>query len=342
MITLDNDNNREVKYYLDITFTINNCKYKKEKYKKIEINNKNDLSLFLLKKLYFLIFNSKHQLFLPVSRTGFLLLKDLIIQKSISTLWYNPYDLSRKIDLTLPIKNFFEQLSIILKKNDSFSFGIQIKENIKYENIISLIEKNILEGEICIENTLSILPMNAFPLSQYNTLDTIREIFYKTNNSDNNFSMHVSSAVVTEVTPIALFLKYGIDYNNIIMEEPEISLHPELQQQLTRVFIKLVNINTHVLITTHSDTIIQHINNMIKLNSNNEERKKYLMHKYGYDDDDLISEDKVRMYQFDINKEDGFTKVTKLESSEYGFEVPTFNKVLKKISDEIYDFQEEL
>ncbi|WP_295154170.1 AAA family ATPase [uncultured Brachyspira sp.] len=337
-----NDNNREVKYYLDITFTINNCKYKKEKYKKIEINNKNDLSLFLLKKLYFLIFNSKHQLFLPVSRTGFLLLKDLIIQKSISTLWYNPYDLSRKIDLTLPIKNFFEQLSIILKKNDSFSFGIQIKENIKYENIISLIEKNILEGEICIENTLSILPMNAFPLSQYNTLDTIREIFYKTNNSDNNFSMHVSSAVVTEVTPIALFLKYGIDYNNIIMEEPEISLHPELQQQLTRVFIKLVNINTHVLITTHSDTIIQHINNMIKLNSNNEERKKYLMHKYGYDDDDLISEDKVRMYQFDINKEDGFTKVTKLESSEYGFEVPTFNKVLKKISDEIYDFQEEL
>ena len=48
------------------------------------------------------------------------------------------------------------------------------------------------------------------------------------------------------------------------------------------------------------------------------------------------------MYQFDINKEDGFTEVTELKSSEYGFEVPTFNKVLKKISDEIYDFQEEL
>ena len=126
------------------------------------------------------------------------------------------------------------------------------------------------------------------------------------------------------------------------MEEPEISLHPELQQQLTRVFIKLVNSNTNVLITTHSDTIVQHINNMIKLNSNEEERKKYLMNKYVYDEDDLISKDKVRMYQFDINKEDGFTKVTKLKSSEYGFEVPTFNKVLKKISEEIYDFQEEL
>ena len=126
------------------------------------------------------------------------------------------------------------------------------------------------------------------------------------------------------------------------MEEPEISLHPEHQQQLTIVFIKLFNSNTNVLITTHSDTIVQHINNMIKLNSNEEERKKYLMNKYGYDEDDLISKDKVRMYQFDINKKDGFTKVTKLKSSEYGFEVPTFNKILKKISDEIYDFQEEL
>ena len=153
--------------------------------------------------------------------------------------------------------------------------------------------------------------------------------------------LYLSSAVITELAPLYLFLKYGIINGDLLMEEPEISLHPYLQQQLTRVFTKLVNINTHVLITTHSDTIIQHINNMIKLNSNNEERKKYLMNKYGYDEDDLISEDMVRMYQFDI-EEDGFTKVTKLESSEYGFEVPTFNKVLKKISDEIYDFQEEL
>ena len=335
-----NDNNaKEIKYYLDITFRIDNCKYK-EKYKSIEISNINDLSLFLLKKIYSILFNSKYQLFLPVSRTGFLLLKDLIIQKSISTLLYNPYDLSRNIDLTLPIKEFFKQLSVILERNDIFNFTKQIQENIKYKNIITLIEKNILEGKIFIEKTLS-FPITTSSLNEYNTFGTIREIFYKSNNLDDNLSMHVSSAVVTEITPITLFLKYGLDYDNIIMEEPEISLHPYLQQQLTRVFIKLVNINTHVLITTHSDTIVQHINNMIKLNSNNEERKKYLMNKYGYDNDDLISEDKVRMYQFDI-EEDGFTKVTELKSSEYGFEVPTFNKVLKKISDEIYDFQEEL
>ena len=338
-----NDNNAmEIKYYLDIIFNINDYKSQKEEYKNIEVNNINDLSFFLLKKLYSILFNSKHQLFLPVSRTGFLLLRDLIIRKSTSSLLDYNYNFSNNIILTLPIKEFFNQLSTILERNNIFNFYKQIKENIKYKNIISLIEKNILEGSVYIEKNLVSLPITTFQLGiePYNHYlnNNIREIFYKSNNLDNDLCMHVSSAVVTEITPLALFLKYGLDYDNIIMEEPEISLHPELQQQLTRVFIKLVNGNTNVLITTHSDTIIQHVNNMIKLNSNNEERKKYLMNEYGYDEDDLISEDKVRMYQFDINKEDGFTEVTKLEGSKYGFEVPTFHNYLIKVSKEFNDF----
>ena len=342
-----NDNNAmEIKYYLDITFNINDYKSQKEEYKNIEVNNINDLSFFLLKKLYSILFNSKHQLFLPVSRTGFLLLRDLIIRKSTSSLLDYNYNFSNNIILTLPIKEFFNQLSTILERNNIFNFYRQIKENIKFKNITSFIENNILEGKILIENNSIPLPILELPILSPQLVippyNNYRDIFYKSNNLDDNLSMHISSAVVTEITPLTLFLKYGISYDNIIMEEPEISLHPELQQQLTRVFIKLVNSNTNVLITTHSDTIVQHINNMIKLNSNDDERKKYLMNKYGYDEDDLISEDKVRMYQFDINKEYGFTEVIKLKSSEYGFEVPTFNKVLKKISEEIYDFQEEL
>lgn len=253
-------------------------------------------------------------LFLPISRTGFLLFKDLIIDKSLNSYFSNSYysNVNDKLELTLPIRDFFFKLSYL-----------NFNENINKKNIVDLLENKIINGKIYLDNMPS------------------PKVHYKSNNLDIDLKMHVSSAVITEIAALILFLKYSKHNEDIMMEEPEISLHPYLQQQLTRVFIKLVNINTHVLITTHSDTIIQHINNMIKLNSNDEERKKYLMNKYGYDEDDLISEDKVRMYQFDI-EEDGFTKVTKLESSEYGFEVPTFNKVLKKISDEIYDFQEEL
>ena len=315
------DININIKYYKSISSNKSNDNiiyfYYNNKYFPGNASNSLDSIITLL---YIRILESimsreyNNTLFLPVSRTGFLLFKDLIIDKSLNSYFSNSYysNINNKLELTLPIQSFFSKLS-----------DLRFNKDINKKYIVDLLENEIINGSIYLDNMPS------------------PQVHYKSNNSDVDLKMHVSSAVITEIAILILFLKYSKHNEDIIMEEPEISLHPELQQQLTRVFIKLVNSNTNVLITTHSDTIVQHINNMIKLNSNSDERKKYLMNKYGYDEDDLISEDKIRMYQFDI-EEDGFTKVTKLKSSEYGFEVPTFNKVLKKISDEIYDFQEEL
>ncbi len=268
-------------------------------------------------EIYYKIFGI-NEVFLPVSRTGFLLSRNDIASSAIIDK-FDRYAVKKNNEyLSRPIIDFLNNLNYLnyLSKENNKTY---IEES---NNIIKFFEDNLISGQININAETG-------------------NIYYKPKNVNTEFQMYLSSAVITELAPLYLFLKYGIINGDLLMEEPEISLHPELQQQLTRVFIKLINSGIHILITTHSDTIVQHINNMIKLNSNDEERKKYLMNKYGYDEDDLISEDKVRMYQFDI-EEDGFTKVTKLESSEYGFEVPTFNKVLKKISDEIYDFQEEL
>ena len=274
-----------------------------------------NLIISFMIRVYFdiYLYMSSNIIFFPIPRTGLLATKNDIFKSYI--------DKSNRI-------NGLENEEVLLNTWQDFlkkliDLSGKIKEEDRFKEIVSLIEDNIIDGKI-------------------NVNQETGGIYYIPNfNKGLPFPMYLSSAVITETAPLYLFLKYGFIKERFIMEEPEISLHPELQQQLTRVFIKLVNRHINILITTHSDTIVQHINNMIKLNSNNEERKKYLMNKYGYDEDDLISEDRVRMYQFDI-EEDGFTKVTKLESSEYGFEVPTFNKVLKKISDEIYDFQEEL
>lgn len=251
-----------------------------------------------------------NKLFLPVARTGFLLLKDIVIDKAFDTLFDNKLEKKEIVKLTKPLENFIRRLSMLRSENE------------KNNNIINFIENDIIKGKIYLDNMPS------------------PQVHYKSNNSDMDFQMHVSSAVITELAPLILFLKYSKYNENIIMEEPEISLHPSLQQQLTRVFIKLVNSGKNVLITTHSDTIVQHINNMIKLNANEKERQKELMEKYKYDEDDIISEKNIRMYQFDA-KEDR-TEVRELESSKYGFEVPTFNEILIKISKEIQEFQEEL
>lgn len=258
-----------------------------------------------------ILFSTRYfnKLFLPVARTGFLLLKDIVMDKAFDTLFNDKLEKKENIKLTKPLENFIRKLSMLRSEDE------------KNNNIINFIENDIIKGKIYLDNMPS------------------PQVHYKSNNSDMDFQMHVSSAVITELAPLILFLKYD-NYKDIIMEEPEISLHPYLQQQLTRAFIKLVNSGKNILITTHSDTIVQHINNMIKLNANEKKRQKKSMEKYKYDEDDIISEDKIRMYQFDA-KEDG-TEVKALESSKYGFEAPTFNEILIKISKEIQEFQEEL
>lgn len=259
-----------------------------------------------------ILFRTRHfnKLFLPVARTGFLLLKDTVMDKAFDTLFDNKLEKKETVKLTKPLENFIRELSMLRSEDE------------KNNNIINFIENYIIRGKIYLDKMPS------------------PQIHYKSNNSDMDFQMHVSSAVITELAPLILFLKYSRYNENIIMEEPEISLHPYLQQQLTRAFIKLVNSGKNVLITTHSDTIVQHINNMIKLNANEKEKQKKLMEKYKYDEDDIISEDKIRMYQFDT-KEDG-TEVKALESSKYGFEAPTFHNYLIKISDEFDSFIENI
>ncbi|MBW5395523.1 AAA family ATPase, partial [Brachyspira hampsonii] len=259
---------------------------------------------------------SNRETFLPVSRTGFLLSRN-DISASARASKYDRYAEKNNQYLSRPIMDFLDNFDELSKQKNDIEHMTK-----KLYLMLDFIEKNMLFGKIMIN-------------------EETKNIYYKPDNTELEFQMYLSSAVVTELTPLYLFLKYGFIKRKLLMEEPEISLHPKLQQQLTRLFIKLINSGINVMITTHSDIIIQHINNMIKLNNNKEDVKKELMEKYNYDEDDLISEDKVRMYQFDV-KEDGFTEITEIKGSKYGFQAPTFHKYLMQSSEEFEDFIEDL
>lgn len=256
------------------------------------------------------------EIFLPVSRTGFLLSRN-DISTSARASKYDRYTEKNEQYLSRPVMDFLDNFDELSKQKNNIEHMTK-----KSYLMLDFIEKNMLFGKIMIN-------------------EETKNIYYKPDNTELEFQMYLSSAVVTELTPLYLFLKHGFIKKKLLMEEPEISLHPKLQQQLTRLFIKLINTGVNVIITTHSDTIIQHINNMIKLNNNKEDIKKELMKKYNYDEDDLISENKVRMYQFDI-KEDGFTEITEIKGSKYGFQAPTFHKYLMQSSEEFEAFIEDL
>lgn len=113
-------------------------------------------------------------------------------------------------------------------------------------------------------------------------------------------------------------------------------LHPQLQHKMGKIICRAVNSGIGMTITTHSDIILQHINNMIKLSK----RKEYveLCEELGYTEQDFLGCEQVKVYQLE-SKARAKTEVKELLCGEDGFTVPTFNDALDKIMDEAYKIQ---
>lgn len=249
-------------------------------------------------------------IYLPASRTGFMLTYAQLIENSLQ-ISFSPELQDNTSTLTLPYVDF---LQLITK------FEINKKDSKKYAKIIEYIEKQMTKGNLSVKK------------------DMLPVIKYQPEGSEKELPLYVASSIVSEISPLLLVLKSGINFNAMIIEEPEAHLHPELQQKMARLLINMMNLGIPVWITTHSDTILQHINNMMKLK--NHVRSSELQKEYGYRKEDLLSREDVQMYQF-VPDNNGKTHLEALEATKYGFVVPTFNNALEKIVEEVYAFQED-
>ena len=76
--------------------------------------------------------------------------------------------------------------------------------------------------------------------------------------------MHASS-MVSELAPIVLFLRYLVYPGNVlIIEEPESHLHPAAQVEFIRQLAKLVQQGYRVIITTHSEWVLEELANVVQ------------------------------------------------------------------------------
>ena len=244
--------------------------------------------------------------YFPTARTGFLLTYKTLVGSAMQ----NKFNLDEndKNLLTRPNSDFLTRLS-----------GMTIqKQNSEYDDIVDFIERNVINGHVAVSE----LPTH--------------DILYVPEGEEKEIPMFVTSGVVTELTPILLFLKHE-DIRTMLIEEPEISLHPELQWQIGRVLIRLKNAGVPVFVTTHSDIILQHINNMIKISDLKE--KKSFLENAKYEEEDLLKRDEVAVYQFDV-KQNQKTQVTKLICGDYGFEAMTFYNTLEKLNQEICEIED--
>jgi predicted ATPase len=240
-------------------------------------------------------------IYLPASRTGFMLTYKTIIGDSIES----KFSINQKNDnrdmLTMPVVEFLKTISSLTDNDDNTSA--------LHKSAISFIEKNILNGRII---TIKM------PVADYQ---------YLPEGVKDALPLYVSSGVVTETTPLLLMLKHA-PVNCLFVEEPEISLHPSLQQKMARVLVKIVNSGMSLIVSTHSDIIFQHIDNMISLN--NRPDRNTIMAQIKYDADDIIDAEKVSVYQFSVKQ--NVTEIDKIEwNRKDGFRAQTFIDSLSEI-----------
>ncbi|RKU10041.1 hypothetical protein C6501_14055 [Candidatus Poribacteria bacterium] len=87
---------------------------------------------------------------------------------------------------------------------------------------------------------------------------------YVPNGSNSEIPLNQSSSMVSELSPLVLFLRSGIKPGDtLIIEEPEAHLHPGAQADMAVILARLVRAGVRVIITTHSDWLLQEIGNLI-------------------------------------------------------------------------------
>ena len=154
-------------------------------------------------------------------------------------------------------------------------------------------------------------------------------------------SLVESSSAVRSLLDLGFYLRHIAQPGDLlVIDEPELNLHPENQRKVARLLSMLVNHGIKVFITTHSDYIIKELNTLILLNKRGQ-RLEALAKREGYDHLELLDCDKLKVYMANeaLVKVEGNSKRTKCHtlipakiSKENGIELESFDNTIEEMN----------
>lgn len=154
-------------------------------------------------------------------------------------------------------------------------------------------------------------------------------------------SLVESSSAVRSLLDVGFYLRHIAQPGDLLMvDEPELNLHPENQRRIVRLFARLINLGIKIFITTHSDYIIKELNTLIMLNHDKPYLKKIAKHER-YDQSELILAEQIKVYiaKNDLIKKDGNTKKTRCLTlilanidSQLGIEAESFDITIDEMN----------
>ena len=167
-------------------------------------------------------------------------------------------------------------------------------------------------------------------------------IYFKPSKTALKFTMGESSSAVRSLLDIGFYLRHAAEVGDLLMvDEPELNLHPENQRRIARLFARLVNLGIKVFITTHSDYIVKELNTLIMLYQD----KPYLRRvaeDEGYQSDEFLSAQKVKVYiaqkapiklKKNVRRSQCQTLVEADVDPQFGIEARSFDETINKMNE---------
>ena len=147
-----------------------------------------------------------------------------------------------------------------------------------------------------------------------------------------SMGLHMTSSAVKSLFGLWFYLENQAKVGDLLMiDEPELNIHPENQRKIARILARLINAGLHIVVSTHSDYIVREFNTLILLGQEGAEKLRV---KHKYTEDEILTSDKVAAYLFD----EGTIKPFEITPDD-GIYATTFDDViadLNNVNDDIY------
>jgi len=127
------------------------------------------------------------------------------------------------------------------------------------ENLAVNLERQILKGAIHSDDSETGYPMFSYQPEGW------RE----------DLPLMNTSSMVSELAPVVLYLRHIVRPGDVlIIEEPESHLHPKMQVEFIRQLAAIVHAGIRVMLTTHSEWVLDELANLVHLSNLPKTRRK--------------------------------------------------------------------
>ena len=172
-------------------------------------------------------------------------------------------------------------------------YALPVKDNVDFTRQIETLSK---KTSWIAENHPTVLKDFSDIIGGEYTVTRNDELYYIPSGKRIKLTMDESSSAVRSLLDIGFYLRHVASPGDLLMvDEPELNLHPENQRRIARLFARLINLGIKVFITTHSDYLLKELSFLIMLKQDKPHLKRILKREK-YQQEELVSSDKIKVY----------------------------------------------